>query len=325
VSVERLGAAGAHARPPATETQRRSRLPTPFRLKWSVSQTEAAAAFLFLLPNTICFLLFGIFPVIASLSLSFFDWSVLEAPVFAGLENYQRLLFDDPVFLTSLRNTFYFVATVVPLNVILALILALLLNRGLPGVVAFRAVFFIPVLCAPVATSLVWKWFYNTDYGLANYLLRSFGLPAPDWLSSMTWAMPALIIMAVWQGTGFNMVLLLAGLQDIPSHLYEAAAIDGANARQRFLHITLPMLSPTLFFVAIIAVIGSFQVFDQAFVMTGGGPGAATTTIVLYLYQNGFKWFHMGYASAIAWVLFSVIFGLTLLQVNFQSKWVHYN
>jgi multiple sugar transport system permease protein len=289
-----------------------------------LSRSEATAAFLFLLPNTICFLLIGIFPVLASFSLSFFDWPVLQAPDFVGLENYRRLLFEDTIFVTALLNTLYFVGLVVPLNTVLALGLAMLLNIGLSGTLVFRAIFFFPVLCSSVATSLIWKWMYNTDYGLINYLLRNAGLPAPDWLASLAWAMPALIIMAAWQGAGFNMVILLAGLQNIPRQLYEAAEIDGAGALRKFRHVTLPMLSPTLFFVVVIAVIHSFQVFDQAFVMTEGGPGKATTTIVYYLYQHGFKWFQMGYASAIAWVLFVVLFGLTLAQVSLQTRWVHY-
>jgi multiple sugar transport system permease protein len=290
----------------------------------SRSRSEALAAFLFLLPNTLCFLFLGIFPILASFSLSFFDWPVLEAPQFVGIDNYARLILADDIFISALINTLYFVGVVVPLTVTVAMALAMLLNLGLRGTLLFRAVFFFPVLCSPVATSLVWKWMYNTDFGLINYLLRSAGLPAPDWLVSLTWAMPALIIMAAWQGAGFNMVILLAGLQNIPRQLYEAAEIDGAGAWHRFVHVTLPMLSPTLFFVVVIAVIQSFQVFDQAFVMTEGGPGKATTTIVYYLYQHGFKWFHMGYASAIAWVLFVVLFGLTLAQVSLQARWVHY-
>jgi multiple sugar transport system permease protein len=175
-----------------------------------------------------------------------------------------------------------------------------------------------------VALSLVWKWLYLPDIGLVNQLLALVGISGPSWLVSTTWAMPAVIIMSVWKSFGYNMVLFLAGLQNIPAHLYEAAMIDGASAWQRFRHITVPMLSPTTFFVVIISLINSFQVFDQALVMTGGGPGVATTTLVLHIYQVGFQSFHMGYAAAIAWVLFAIIFTFTVIQFRVQRRWVTY-
>ncbi|MGH2559627.1 MAG: carbohydrate ABC transporter permease, partial [Thermomicrobiales bacterium] len=182
----------------------------------------------------------------------------------------------------------------------------------------------LPYVTLTVALSLVWKWLYLEDVGLINTALGKIGIDGPDWITSETWAMPALIIMTVWKTFGYNMVLFMAGLQSVPEHLYDAAKVDGANAWQRFRGVTLPMLSPTTFFVVVISIIGSFQVFDQALVMTAGGPGTATTPLVLYIYQVGFQSFHMGYAAALAWVLFAVVFVFTLIQFWYQRKWVAY-
>jgi ABC-type sugar transport system permease subunit len=176
-----------------------------------------------------------------------------------------------------------------------------------------------------VALSLVWKWLYLPDIGLINSVLGVVGINGPAWLTSQTWAMPALILMSVWKGFGYNMVIFLAGLQGIPDHLYDAAKVDGATAWRRFLNVTLPLLSPTTFFVVVISVISSFQVFDQALIMTNGGPGTATTTLVLYIYQKGFQSFDMGYAAAVALVLFAVIFVFTVIQFLFQRRWVTYD
>jgi multiple sugar transport system permease protein len=188
----------------------------------------------------------------------------------------------------------------------------------------FRAVFLLPYITLTVAISLVWKWLYLPDVGLINQILGFFGIHGPAWLTSPIWAMPAVIILSIWKSFGYNMVLFLAGLQGIPENLYEAAAIDGATGWNRFRYVTLPLLSPVTFFVVVISTIGSFQVFDQALVMTQGGPGVSTTTLVLYIYQVGFQSFHMGYASAVAWVLFAIVFVFTLIQFWFQRRLVTY-
>ena len=188
----------------------------------------------------------------------------------------------------------------------------------------FRSVFLLPYVTLTVAIALVWKWLYLPEVGLFNQVLKLFGLQGPAWLTNPLWAMPAIILLSVWKSFGYNMVLFLAGLQGIPQSLYEAASIDGANAWQRFRYVTLPMLSPVTFFVVVISTIGSFQVFDQVLVMTNGGPGLATTTLVLYIYQQGFQSFHMGYASAVAWVLFGIVFVFTLIQFWFQRRLVTY-
>jgi multiple sugar transport system permease protein len=286
--------------------------------------SETLAAFLFLTPNIFGFLVFTAIPVLAALVMSMFDWDLLLGAKFVGLDNFRRLFTVDDVFQASFRNTAIFTVVSVPLSVCIGLGVALLTNQALRGMSFFRAVFLLPFVTVTVALSLVWRWLYLPEIGLINNVLRSLGIPGPAWLTDGRWAMWAIIIMSVWRSFGYNMVLFSAGLQAIPVHYYEAATIDGANARQRFRHITLPLLSPTMFFVLIISVINSFQVFDQALIMTAGGPGVATTTLVLHIYNVGFQSFHMGYAASIAWILFIVIFIFTLIQFQAQKRWVTY-
>jgi multiple sugar transport system permease protein len=285
---------------------------------------ETIAGYLFLLPNIIGFLVFSSIPVLATFTISLMDWDLIRAPRFVGLDNYVKLLTDDAVFRKVLFNTGYYVIGTVPAGIVLSLLLALAMNANVKGIAFFRVIFFIPVISASVAVAVMWRWLYNTDFGLINLALTSIGLKGVPWLSSTAWAMPAVILMAIWKSLGYNMVIFLAGLQSIPVHLHEAAAIDGANSVQRFRHITLPLLAPTTFFVLVISVISSFQVFDLAFVLTKGGPGDATNTMVMYIYNQAFQFFHMGYAASIAWVLFGIIFAITLLQHQLQKRWVHY-
>jgi multiple sugar transport system permease protein len=285
---------------------------------------ETIAGYLFLLPNIVGFLVFSSIPVVATFSISLLDWDLIRAPRFVGIDNYVKLLTDDAVFRKVLFNTAYYVIGTVPAGIILSLLLALAMNANVRGIALFRVIFFIPVISASVAVAVMWRWLYNTDFGLINLILTSVGLKGVPWLSSTAWAMPAVILMAIWKSLGYNMVIFLAGLQSIPAHLHEAAAIDGANGVQRFRYITLPLLAPTTFFVLVISVISSFQVFDLAFVLTKGGPGDATNTMVMYIYNQAFQFFHMGYAAAIAWVLFAIIFAITLLQHQLQKRWVHY-
>jgi len=290
----------------------------------SLRRQETIAGYLFLLPNIIGFLVFSSIPVLVTLSISLLDWDLIRAPRFVGIDNYVKLLTDDATFRKVLVNTAYYVLGTVPAGIILSLLMAMAMNANVRGISFFRAVFFIPVISASVAVAMMWRWLFNTDFGLINLGLTSIGLARVPWLSSTAWAMPALIIMAVWKNLGFNMVIFLAGLQGIPAQLYEAASIDGANGWHRFRYITVPMLAPTTFFVLVISVIGSFQVFDLAFVLTKGGPGEATNTMVMYIYNQAFQFFHMGYAAAIAWVLFGIIFVITLVQTQLQKRWVHY-
>lgn len=289
----------------------------------SPSRKEALAGYLFILPSFVGFAVFLVVPMIASLGISLYDWELLLPPSFVGLKNYQTLV-NDTLFRTVLFNTAYYTFGLVPLNIVLSLSLALWLNTKLRGITFFRVAFFLPVVTVTVAVSLIWKWMYEPYIGIINQGLRLIGLAGPNWLGDTQWAMPALILMSVWKGFGYNMVLFLAGLQGIPTNLYEAAAIDGAGPWQRFWRITLPLLTPTTFFAIVMTVISSFQVFDQAYVMTGGGPASATNTIVLFIYQNGFQFFRMGYAAAVAWVLFALIFIFTIVQMRLQGKWVQY-
>ncbi len=311
--------AGSVSVPPQPVSQRRS-----FR-RWLRRDHETLAAYLFLTPNIIGFLIFTALPVAAAFAIAFYDWDLLLGARFIGIENFRVLIFEDRVFRAAFVNTVYFTVATVALSTALGLGVALLVNLALRGMVLFRAIFLLPYVTLTVALSLVWKWLYLPDIGLINRTLSFVGIDGPNWLTSSTWAMPALIFLSVWKTFGYNMVLFVAGLQNIPEHLYEAAKIDGASPWQRFRDITVPMLSPTTFFVVVISIIGSFQVFDQALVMTAGGPGTATTTLVLYIYERGFQAFHMGYASAIALILFLVIFAFTAFQFRVQRRWVTYD
>jgi multiple sugar transport system permease protein len=286
-------------------------------------RTEALWAFAFLAPDFVGFLTFTLVPVVASLALSFVSWNLIRSPRWVGFENYATA-FGDPLFWKVTFNTVYYTVGSVPTGVALSLGLAVILNQKLRGVALLRTLYFLPVVSSTVAVALVWRWLYEPDFGVINYALSWFGVSPIGWLTTTEWAMPAVILMSIWKGIGYNMVIFLAGLQGIPRHLYEAAAVDGATAWQRFWHITVPLLSPTTFFVTVIAVIGSFQVFSQVYIMTSGGPAESTSTIVYYIYQKGFQEFDMGYASALAWLLFAVIFVFTLVQFRLQREWVYY-
>lgn len=299
------------------------------RLRWYRWQQRYEAYF-FLAPNITGFLLFTAFPVVASLALSFFRWDLLTPPVFVGVAQFRELLSTDPQFGRVALNTFYFTFGTVPARVVLSLVLALALNQGLRGTTAYRVVYFLPVVTSIVAAALVFQWVFNGNFGILNTFIRDaaaiLGLRAspPDWLNSTTWAMPAVMILNLWKNVGFTMVIYLAGLQAIPQELYEAAEVDGAGPWAKFWNITVPMVSPTTFFVLIMSLIWAFQVFEEAYVMTRGGPAFATTTLVYYIYLNAFRWSRMGKAAAIAWLLFAVIFVFTLVQVRWQRRWVHY-
>lgn len=276
-----------------------------------------------LLPNLLGFLIFIFGPVVASLGLSFTSWDLLTRVEWSGLQNYQKL-FSDQVFWKVLWNTIYYSLGTVPVGIGISLFLAIALNQKIKGVKIFRAVYFLPVISSTVAVAVVWQWLYNPEFGLINYLLYLMGANGPSWLTSTTWAMPAVIIMSIWKNLGFNMLLFLAGLQGIPEVYYEAARIDGANWWQQFRKITLPLLSPTMLFVVVMSVINSFQVFDQIYIMTGGGPARSTSVLVHYLYQNAFQYFRMGEASAIAYVLFFLVFIITVIQLRRSKRWVVY-
>ncbi len=298
-----------------------SRPDSPWR---GIRRNETIAGYLFLLPNFFGFLVFSLIPIAASFALTLTDWNLIGERRFVGLANFQKLLNDD-LFWLSARNTVYYTLAAVPAGVFIAFWLALILNRKMRGVVFFRTVFFLPHVTLTVAISLVWAWIYHPELGLLNYGLDLLGIDGPRWLQSTTWAMPAVVIMSNWKGVGFAMLVFLAGLQAIPQDLLEAATVDGASWFQRLRHIVVPLLAPTTFFILVTSFIGAMQAFDQFYVMTQGGPAFSTTTLVMYVFQNGFQWFQMGYAATIAVALFASIFAITALQWRFGQSWVYGN
>ncbi len=284
---------------------------------------EAINAYIMLAPWIIGFIAFTAGPMIASIVISFMEWPLLQAPRWIGFENY-RFMFKDNLFWVSLYNTIYYTVIGVPLRVIAALCVALAMNLKLRGISVYRTIYYIPSITPAVASSIMWLWIFNPDFGLANALLGYIGIHSRiRWIYDPALSKPSLILMSLW-GIGGMMIILLAGLQGIPEQLYEAAELDGAGLWHKFWHITLPMLSPSIFFVTIMQVISSFQVFTQAYVMTRGGPANSTLFMVLYLYQNGFEFFRMGYASSLAWALFMFVLVLTILQFRGSKYWVFY-
>ncbi len=286
---------------------------------------QAFEGWLFIAPVMIGVLAFYFVPIVVSLYVSLTNWDGLTTADWVGLRNYERLFTRDRYFRDSLRNTLFYVVGHIPLTIGLALILALLCNRKVRGVIWFRTAFFIPVITNVVAISLVWSFFFAPRSGTLNWFLSLFGIGGPSWLSNSQWAMPAVIIVSVWFGVGFPMIILLAGLQGIPEMYYDAAKIDGASAWARFRYVTLPLLTPALFFLSITQFISSFQVFGIIYVLTGGGPANATSVYIYYIYQNAFQNSRMGYASAMAWILFAVIATITFVQWKLQKRWVVYD
>jgi multiple sugar transport system permease protein len=279
----------------------------------------------YLVPTFVILLAFQVLPIFYALAISFYEWDLIGPAKWVGTENFARLA-DDPMFWKSIWNTLYYVVWSVPLGIIAPLSIAMLLNNPLAAIGFYRTAYFLPVITSINAVAIVWNFIYHPDYGLLNKLLELVHLPAQTWLQDPFWAMPCIIIMSVWKGLGYNVIIFMAGLQNIPKHLYEAARIDGASRWAQFRHITWPLLSPTTYFVFVMSVIGSFQVFSQIYMMTPrGGPMKSTVVIVFYLYQKAFEKFEFGYALAIAFVMSTVIFILTLINKLFVEKKVHYS
>lgn len=288
-----------------------------------LARAEARRFYWFVSPWIIGFILFGGGPVLASLVLSFTDWSLLDEPSWIGFDNYRTMINDD-VFYTALRNTMYFGLGAVLLGVTTSFVLAILLNQKVRGIAFFRMVFYLPSVVAGIATALLWVNILHPDFGMINYLLGLVGVQnPPGWLTSEEWAIPALILMSVW-GSGNTIVIYLAGLQGIPPTLYEAATIDGASWWGRFWHVTVPMMSPVIFFNMITGFITSLQAYVLVLVMTDGGPANATMLFGLYIYKQAFEFFNMGYAAALSWALFLMIIGVTGLQFWLARRWVYY-
>lgn len=277
---------------------------------------------LFVTPWLITFLWFTLGPFIASIYLSFTNYRFIGLPEWVGLNNYVRLFTDDAKFIRSVINTLYYTAVHVPGIMIMAFFVAILLNQKVKGQPIYRTAFYLPSVTAGVATAYLWILLLQPN-GLVNQFLGLVGIDGPNWLTSSTWAMPALILMSFW-GLGTTMIIYLAALQGIPQHLYEAASVDGAGVIRKMWHVTVPMMTPAIFLTAVLQIIGSWQVFTQALIVTNGGPRDSTLFILLHLYRTGFEYFQMGYASAIAWVLFVIILVFTILQFGVARRWVYY-
>ncbi len=284
-------------------------------------KTPLKAIIAFIGPSIILLLIFMLIPILVSLTLSFTDFNVFAIydwsnASFIGFVNYNNLM-KDPLFWKALLNTLYALVVAMPLTIILALSFAALLNRETTYFKNFFKVsFYLPSITNTVAIAIVWAWMLNPDYGLINWFLGLFGIQGPNWLGDPAWAMPSVIMLVVWKAVGYNIILFTAGLQNIPDYLYEAAELDGASKFQQFLHVTIPALRPTIFFVTVMTIIGYLQLFEEPYMLTSGGPLDSTLSIVLYLYRQGFRFFKLGYASSIAFVLFIMIFALTFIQMK---------
>ena len=291
----------------------------------SPTRREAIEGYLYITPWIIGFLVFTLGPMVASLYLSFTRYNILRPPIFVGLENYIFIFTRDRLFFESLWRTTYYALGTVVIGVIGSLLLALLLNQRLVGTSFWRTCFFLPSLTPIVASALLWGWIFHPDLGMLNTALARIGIQGPGWLGSVEWALPALVIIALWGSLGGGrMIIFLAGLQGVPQELYEAASIDGANVWTRFRHVTLPMITPTIFFNLVLGVIGALKVFTSAFVTTEGGPAYATWFYALHIYQQAFRNFQMGYAAALAWIFFLLILVITFVQLRLSGRWVHY-
>jgi multiple sugar transport system permease protein len=280
--------------------------------------------YLFIAPIVIGFLVFILGPMLYSFVMSFSNWSLLKEFKFTGLDNYKQVFLGDKKFWTVMFNTLYFSIGLVPLNLVLAFSLALLLKQKLRGIGFFRTAIFTPVVTSVVVWAIVWKFILGTDGGLINILLKGVGITGPAWLYDMRLTMPVVIVVSVLKNVGNNMVLFLSALYNVPEMYYEAATLDGASKWQQMRKITLPMISPTIFMLFVITMISSLKVFGQIYVLTGGGPGNATRVLVYYIYDLAFKQYEFGYASAIAFILFTIILILTIVQWNLKKRWVHY-
>ncbi len=298
----------------------------PRREKMSrMRRQEAWMGVLYLSPWIIGFIVFVAGPLLASIYLSFTKYNVMRPPQFIGLDNYIYAFSKDDLLIPSIVRTFYYTLLLVPLAMAGSLLVAILLNNKLVLTTVWRTFFFLPTLTPLIAAALLWRWMLNPDVGLVNYLLSLVGIKGPGWLSSTDWAIPGLVLMGLWASVGGSrMIIFLAGLQDVPQELLEAAEIDGAGTWSKFWNVTLPLITPTVFFNLVLGIIFALRTFDVAFIATNGGPARATWFISLHIYQNAFVTFDMGYASALSWLFFIVLFGLTYLQFRTSGSWVFY-
>jgi multiple sugar transport system permease protein len=305
--------------PPASSAPRRSKRPSPGY------RTNGWSALPYLSPGMLGFAIFIVVPLFVSLVISFFDWPLFGAPEFVGLENYRFMLAGDPAFWISLRNTLIFAVVYTAVNLVVALGLSYwLMSLSARWAGFFRVLFFIPVVTPMIGNALIFRLLLNDD-GVVNQMLAVVGIQGPQWLNTPSWAMVSLVVMSLWQGMGYNIIVLGAGIAGINPSVLEASRIDGAGPVDRFFRVVFPMLSPTIFFCTVMTIIGAFKVFAQPYALTEGGPGNATNTLVLHLYRNGFSFDRLGYASAIAWALFALVMLITALQFSQQKRWVSYD
>jgi multiple sugar transport system permease protein len=309
--------------PPPTRARPGRRANRARRPRWTQSRREAAWFYIMVSPWIAGFVIFLAGPMVASLYLSLTDYDLLTTPTWVGLHNYVRMFTQDPLFWKVLGNTAFYTFLAVPLSTIISIALAALLNKPIPGMRVYRTIVYLPALVPLVAGAMLFAWVLAPDAGLVNRGLALVGIHGPAWLLSQTWVIPALVLMSIWS-VGTGVVLLLAGMQGIPPELIEAATIDGAGPRQRFFRIVLPMLSPVILFNVVMGLIGAFQVFSQVYILTKGGPDNASQMLVPYLFEEGFKNYRMGYASALSWVLFAVIMLCTAVVFRSSSRWVFY-
>jgi multiple sugar transport system permease protein len=287
-----------------------------------LKRQESIAFYSFISPWLIGFIFFTGGPIIASLYFSLTNYNVVSKPEFTGFSNYINL-FNDPLFWTSLYNTIYYAIFFIPLGILIAFVSAIMLNQKIKGLALYRTIYYLPSIVPAVANAILWIWLLNPQWGLINTGLRLIRIEGPGWLSSEQWAKPGIILMSLW-GVGSWIIIYLAGLQGVPEQLYEAAEIDGATKFQRFIYVTVPLMTPTIFFTLVTGLIGAFQVFTQAYIMTNGGPVNSTLFYALYLFRNAFNYLKMGYASSMAWILFLIILSLTIIQFKLARKWVFY-
>ncbi len=294
-----------------------------FTSRFTQRQQEEIAGWTFALPWIIGFVVLTAIPMAVSAVIAFSDWNVIQPLKWVGLKNIQQAV-ADPLVWQSLKVTSIYAFVSVPLQVVFGLAIALLLNSNIRGLRFYRTIYFLPSVLSGVAVALLWRWIYASDFGLINSILAEFGIRGPGWLGSADWALPALIGMALWH-VGGGMIVYLAGLQGVPSELYEAASVDGANTWVRLRYITIPLISPVIFFQLVTGLIAALQIFTEPLIMTNGGPQNATLSMILYLYRNAFQFFKMGYASVMAWILFFYILILTLLVFRSSQLWVFYS
>lgn len=276
----------------------------------------------FILPQLISLVCLGMIPIVIAFVLSFFDWNGFSSPVFTGFQNF-KAVFTDPDTAIAIKNTLLYSVIYVPCSIVLSLGLAILLNKAW-GKMFYRAVFFLPQIVTSVGIAVVWSWIYQPQFGILNMILKFFGIQGKEWLRDPSTAMGAVIVMSIWWGLGYNIVLFLAGLQNVPRTYVDAAKIDGANERQVFFNITVPLISPTTLLVTITTMINAFQVFDQMFLLTSGGPAKKTYTMAMHIYQTAFKSYELGKASTAALILFFVVVAVSVIQFKLSDKWVHY-